>query len=249
MKAEARDPGLTFEWPRDGDFPFLLCGCVAASLAAHAAAFFLFRVADPPSAWIARPAPQVSVLTASSPEAIAALEWIAAQDPARTATAASVPPPGLLEGTYRPSYAGIRAAPLDPAETPVVVPFPAVRDALAVISSTAAQPAPPPVHTAPQPTAVSFSESMSRRAPKSLPAFTAKTRSTTPIEPTRYLIGVTANGEVRFVFLQSSSGNPALDQQAAAHLEDVVFAPDAAPITWASAVVTWGDETYAESGL
>jgi hypothetical protein len=60
---------------------------------------------------------------------------------------------------------------------------------------------------------------------------------------------VTANGEVRFVFLQSSSGNPALDQQAAAHLEDVVFAPDAAPIMWASAVVTWGDETYAESGL
>jgi hypothetical protein len=32
-------------------------------------------------------------------------------------------------------------------------------------------------------------------------------------------------------------------------LEDVVFAPDAAPIMWASAVVTWGDETYAESGL
>ena len=36
-----------------------------------------------------------------------------------------------------------------------------------------------------------------------------------------------------------------LDAQAAAHLEDLVFAPDEAPITWVTVVVTWGDEAYA----
>ena len=245
MKAEARDPGLTFEWPRDEGFPFLLCGCIVASLAAHAATFFLFRVAEPPSTRIARTAPQVSVLTPSSPEAIALLDWVAAQDPARAATTASVPPPGLLATTYRPSYATIRTTPLDPAETPVAVPVPAARDALAVITSTAAQPAPPVVHTAPQPTALSFSASVARRIPNPLPSLVAKTRATAPIEPTRHLIGVTAKGEVRFVFLQNSSGNPALDAQAAAHLKDLVFAPDEAPITWVAVVVTWGDEAYA----
>lgn len=247
MKAEARDPGLTFEWPRDEGFPFLLCGCIAASLAAHAATFFLFRVAEPPSTQLARTAPQLSVLTPSSPEAIALLDWVAAQDPALAATTASVPPPGLLATAYRPSYATIRTVPLDPAETPVAVPFPAARDALAVIASTAAQAAPPPVRSAPQPTSVSFSESVARRAPAPLPPLLAKTRAGATVEPTRHLIGVTGRGEVRFVFLQNSSGNSALDQQAAAHLEDLVFAPDDAPITWAGAVVTWGDEAYAET--
>ena len=246
MKAEARDPGLTFEWPREEGFPYLLCACLAASLAAHAATFFLFRVAEPPSTWIARTAPRVSVLTPSSPEASALLDWVAAQDPARAAATASVLPPGLLATAYRPSYATLRTVPLGPSEKVDTVPFPAARDALAIIASTATQAPPPPVRSAPLPTSFSFSESVARRAPAPLPPLVAQTRAGATVEPTRHLIGVTGSGEVRFVFLQNSCGQPALDAQAAAHLEDLVFAPDEAPITWATAVVTWGDEAYAK---
>ena len=80
-----------------------------------------------------------------------------------------------------------------------------------------------------------------------LPPLVLNARTAGPVEPTRHLIGVTGRGEVRFVFLQNSSGNAALDDAAAAHLQTLVFAPGDSPITWATATVTWGDDAYAEN--
>ena len=247
MKADAPDPNLTFDWPRREGFPFVLFACVAASLFAHAATFFLFQVADPLRTSLPRSAPQVSVLTPSSPEAIALLHWIDAQDPALVATANSVTPPGVFDIAYRPSYATMRTAPLGPVEQPVAVAFPPARDPLAIITSADARPSAPPAVSAPHPTAVIFSSALAGRAPAPLPPLSLKTRTAEPLEPTRHLIGVTARGEVRFVFLQSSSGNPALDDQAAAHLQTLAFTPGDAPITWATATVTWGDDAYLEN--
>ena len=244
MKADAPAPALTFDWPRREGFPFLLFGCVAASLFAHAATFFLFQVADPLGTTIPRTAPQVSVLTPSSPEAIALLHWIDAQDPALVAAANSVTPPGLFDIAYRPSYEK-KPAPLGPVEQPVAIAFPPARDPLSIIRSAEAKPMPPPAVSAPHPTAVIFSSALADRAPTPLPPLALKTRTAQPVEPTRHLIGVTDRGEVRFVFLQNSSGNPALDAQAAAYLQTLAFAASDAPITWATATVTWGDDAYA----
>lgn len=246
MKAPAPAPGLTFDWPRREGFPLVLVGCVALSLLAHAATFFLFQVDEPPGITIFHPAPRVSMLTPSSPEAIALLRWIDAQDPALVATAAGVVPPGLPDIAYRPSYATMRTAPLGPVETPVAVPFPPARDPLAVIASADPRPAPRPIPGAPQPTAVVFSAALESRVPAALPPLVPKVRAAEPVGPTRHLIGVIGGGAVRFVFLQSSSGHPALDDQAAAHLQTLVFAPHDAPITWATATVTWGDDAYAQ---
>ena len=104
MKAPASAENLTFDWPRREGFPFILFGCVVASFFAHAATFFLFQVADPLGTSIAPSAPQVSVLTPSSPEAVALLHWIDAQDPALVAAAYSVTPPGISDIADRPSY-------------------------------------------------------------------------------------------------------------------------------------------------
>jgi len=246
MKAGATSPALTFEWPRREGFPFVLLGCVAISLAAHAATFFLFQVTEPPGSTIARAAPQVSVLTPSSPEAVALLRWIDAQDPARAATIANTPPAALLETAYRPSYATMRTAPLGPVETAVAVPFPTARDPFEIIARAAARRAPPAPASGVQPTTVTFAEPLARRAPSAPPPLVPRQRATEPVEPARFLIGVTARGEVRFTFLQDSSGQPALDDQAAAHLQTLVFAPDEAPMTWASAAVIWGDDAYGE---
>lgn len=246
MKADAPAPSLTFDWPRREGFPFILLGCVIASLLAHAATFFLFQVNDPRGTSIPRTAPQVSVLTPSSPEAIALLHWIDAQDPALVASASSVTPPGLFDIAYRPSYATMRTAPLAPAETPVTVSFPSARDALAIITSTAPQPAVPPVAEQSHLTTVRFSSTLDGRTPTAPPALVLQTRALEPAEPTRHLIGVTDRGEVRFLFLQDSSSQPALDDQAAAHLQSLRFPPSEAPITWAIATVIWGDDAYAE---
>ena len=244
MKADATAPALTFDWPRREGFPFLLFGCVAASLFAHAATFFLFQVADPLRTSIPPSAPQVSVLTPSSPEAIALLHWIDAQDPALVAAANSVTPPGVFDVAYRPSYEKM-PVPLGPVEQPDAIAFPPARDPLSIIRSAEARPLPPPAVSAPHPTTVLFSSALADRAPVPLPPLILKTRTAAPVEPTCQLIGVTGHGEVRFVFLQNSSGNPALDEQAAAHLQTLVFATSEAPITWATATVTWGDDAYA----
>ena len=247
MKAPAPAASLTFDWPRREGFPFILFGCVAASLFAHAATFFLFQVADPPGTSIAPSAPQVSVLTPSSPEAIALLHWIDAQDPALVAAASAVAPAGLLDIPYRPSYATMRTAPLGPVEQPVAVPFPPARDPLAVIASGEVKAAAPPAVSTPQPATVRFSAALASRAPSPLPPLVLKTRAAAPVETTSHLIGVNDRGEVRFLFLQNSCGQPALDAQAAAHLQALAFAPNDAPITWATATVTWGDDAYREN--
>lgn len=244
MKAAASEPGLTFDWPRREGFPFVLFGFGAVSLLAHAATFFLFQVADPSGTTIPRTPPQVSVLTPSSPEAIALLHWIDAQDPALVAAAHSVTPPGLFDIAYRPSYATMRTAPLGPVEQAVTIPFPPARDPLAIIASADAKPLTPPAIAAPHPTAVSFSSALAARAPVPLPPLVLKARTAGPVEPTRHLIGVTDRGEVRFVFLQSPSGNAALDDEAGAHLQTLAFAPGDTPVTWATAIVTWGDDAY-----
>ena len=246
MKTPAPADRLTFAWPRPEGFPFILFGCVAASLFAHAATFFLFQVADPLGTSIPPSAPQVSVLTPSSPEAIALLHWIDAQDPALVAAASAVTPPGLLDIPYRPSYEK-KPAPLGPVEQPVAVPFPAARDPLAIIASGEVKAVAPPAIRAPQPTSVRFAAVLASRVPEPLPPLVLHTRATAPVEPTRQLIGVNDHGEVRFVFLQNSCGQPALDEQAAAHLQTLAFAPSDAPITWATATVTWGDDAYGEN--
>lgn len=247
MKTPAPADRLIFAWPRREGFPFILFGCVAASLFAHAATFFLFQVADPLGTSIPPSAPQVSVLTQSSPEAIALLHWIDAQDPALVAAASAVTPPGLLDLPYRPSYATMRTAPLGPVELPVAVPFPAARDPLAIIASAEVKAVAPPAVSAPQPTSVRFAAALASRVPEPLPPLVLKVRATAPIEPASYLVGVNNRGAVRFVFLQNSCGQPALDEQAAAHLQTLAFAPNDAPITWASATVTWGDDAYGEN--
>ncbi|MCE9609750.1 MAG: hypothetical protein K8R23_06030 [Chthoniobacter sp.] len=224
----------------------MLLGCVAISLAAHAGAFFLFQVTEPPGSTIARAAPQISVLTPSSPEAVALLRWIDAQDPALAATIASAPPTALLETTYRPSYATMRTAPLGPVENMVAVPFPAARDPFEIIARADARPAPPASAGVVQPTTLTFAEPLARRAPSAPPPLVPRQRANEPVEPARFLLGVTARGEVRFTFLQDSSGQPALDEQVAAHLQTLVFAPADAPMTWASASVIWGNDAYGE---
>jgi hypothetical protein len=217
---------------------------MAVSLLAHAATFVLFQASDPPRTSIARTAPTVSVLTPSSPEAIALLHWIDAQDPALVATANSITPPGIYDIAYTPSYATMRTAPLGPPESGAAVGFPPARDPLAIIGSADPRREFPPVVEPPRPTTFLFSGSLASRVPPSFPAFGWKSRAMTPVEASRFLIAVTDQGEVRFVFPQTSSGNPALDDQAAAYVQKLAFAPGDRPIVWATATVTWGDDAY-----
>jgi hypothetical protein len=245
MKAAPAGSALTFDWPGRERFPFILFGCVFLSLVIHAGTFFVFQVVYPQRVTIPPPPPQVALLTASSPENEALLRWIAAEDPALVATARSVVPASLLEVPYRPSYNLHRAAPLGSVETPAPLQFPPAHPPLTIIASAAPQPVPEAPAPLPMRTTLDVSTTLADRALKP-PAFHWKQRSAQPLQALRALIGVTAQGEVRFTFLQHSSGDETLDAEALAQLSQLSFAPGDAAITWATATVEFGAEAYAD---
>ena len=244
MKAGPVDTGLIFDWPERERFPFILFGCVFLSLVIHAATFYVFQVGYPQRVTIPPPPPLVSLLTPSNPENIALLRWIAAEDPALVATAHSVVPPDLLVVRYRPSWETVRTGPLGSVETPLPVQYPPPRSPLSIIGTTAPAPIPETRATLPMRTTLALSSALAER-PVKPPSFHWTQRSSLPLQPLRALIGVTDRGEVRFTFVQRSSGTAGIDAEALHQLASLRFAPGGGAITWGIATVDFGAEAYA----
>lgn len=243
MKAAPADTGLTFDWPERESFPFVLFACVLLSLLAHATTFVVFQVVYPQRVTIPPPPPQVSLLTASSPENEALLRWIAAEDPALAASAPGVVPPALLAVPYRPSFATARTPPLGSVEAPAPVKYPPARNPLAIIASASPHAAPEPGASLPMRTTLEISPAISDRGLKP-PTFVWKDRASQPLQPLRALIGVNARGDVRFTFLQRSSGADSIDTEALAQLARLSFGPASAEIAWGVVTVDFGAEAY-----
>jgi len=226
-------------------FPWLLFACVLLSFIAHTGSFLLFQVVYPQQASVPPPPPQVQLLTPETPQYAAIMSWVDAEDPALTASAHGVRPANLLEAPYRPSYAVQRTAPRGVPERPVAVQFPAARRPLEIIRS--AEPRvddtlPPP---GPLRTQWTLSPGLRERTLATPPDLAVAARTASVVEPSRYLIGVSERGDVRFVFLQQTSGNPDLDAAGARNLSRAVFAEKAGPTAWGHATIAWGDEVIA----
>ncbi len=244
MKVAPADTGLIFDWPERERFPYILFGCVFASLIVHAATFYVFQVEYPQRVTIPPPPPLVSLLTPSSPENEALLRWIAAEDPALVASARSVVPPDLLVVPYRPSFDTVRTGPLGSVETPVPLVFPPPRSPLSIIGITAPRPVPETRATLPMRTTIAFSSALADR-PIKPPTFHWTQLASQPLQPLRAMIGVTDRGEVRFAFIQRSSGAVGVDAEALRQLTQLRFSPGGDAITWAVATVDFGAEIYA----
>lgn len=244
MSAPVSEPDLTFQWPTEKGFPFVLFFCVLGSLLAHGATFVLFQVVYPERVTIPHPAPRVSLLTPTSPENIALLRWIEAEDPALIASESPVRPPSLVEVRYRPSFAEPRTDPLGaPDEAQRQIPFPPAVDRL--VAREVAPVAPAPASSTPLPTTIRFTGGLSSRSLENNPPLEFANPSTAPARPSEFLIGVDASGVVRFRFLQEASGDPSLDSVATAHLEKLRFAAAESPVTWGHAMVIWSLDAYA----
>lgn len=223
-------------------FPWFLFFCVALSFFAHAGTFLVFQVVYPQHVTVPPPPPQVQLLSPATPQYEAIMSWVDAEDPSLVASAHSVRPANLLEVPYRPSYAIQRTAPLGVTEAEVAVPFPAVRNPLAIIRSGESRIAAPTPQPGPLPSRLTLSPALAAQTLVQPPDLAVAARATSPVEPSRYLLGVTDRGEVRFVFLQQSSGAPALDAAGARSLTRATFDPIPTPITWGHATIAWGDE-------
>ena len=243
MSGSESEPDLTFQWPAEKGFPFVLFFCVLGSVIAHGATFVLFQVVYPERVTIPHPAPRVSLLTPSSPENIALLRWIEAEDPALIASESPIRPPGLVEVRYQPSFAELRTEPLGaPEEAPNQVRFPPAIDRLTARDAASKPTAAPSL--APRPSSIRFSDALSSRSLARNPAIEFPGQVVDPARPSHFLVGVDAGGVVRYQFLQDGSGNPALDALGAAHLGRIQFAASETPVTWGYATVVWSHDAY-----
>jgi hypothetical protein len=231
-----------------------MAGLIFAMLFLHSAAFFLFQAATPVINPPPRTAPPIQMLTATGPDGLPSAEnesllrWIDAEDPALVARVPNVPLQTRVEVPFRPSFATMRTPPLSlPAEAPTVQ-FPPARDALSLIMSgmPARESAQAPL--APRRTEVVFSEKLTERMLQP-PAFKPQARVAQLVQVSRFVMGVNADGETRFVFPQTEETGtvPALDQEAAAFLSTVRFKPQpGTPMLWTTAQVRWGDDIVPE---
>ncbi len=232
----------------EGKRGWLLAGCLFLSLAVHAAAVYLIQVAYPPPAALAPPPPEVSLLDLTNPANKALRGWIEAQDPARIHASRESAPMRLVEFPYQPSYAGMTSVPKPDPEEPLPLRAPPARDLAGLISLPEA----PSRDTAPAPASsrILFTGPLAKRGTGGPggrgEAGALSPRSATLLEPARFLIGVTGEGEARFCFLQRSSGDKAVDDKAEAFLLQMHFAPAAAALEWGVASFFWGNDAYAK---
>ena len=98
-------------------------------------------------------------------------------------------------------------------------------------------------------TSLAFSEGLSVRDGDPHASLQLATPSRVNLRPTVFLVGVGANGEVRYCFPQvrsegASSGDPKVDAQAEILLRAHPFLPSSTPLQWGFATFTWGAQAY-----
>ena len=249
MNAESYLPGpggLLFRWERPRQRKVAIAGFLLASAALHALCFYLFQVVYPPAISLLPPPAQVSLIAPTSDDSRAFLNWLEAEDPAlatRTERPADARAFQLPKLAHVPSYLAVppklkelpprrisHAAPsaMPPAPVPVA---PAANSAPPVLASTV----------------LIFSDELGE-LPITRPEliFQASLRRDAP-ESARFRFAVDSLGLVRYSFLEHSSGDAALDEQARHYLVLCRFAIGERPhsgdaLTWATATFEFGTD-------
>jgi hypothetical protein len=246
MNAESSKP-LLFSGQESGIIPWTLLGFILLSACVHAFCFFLFQLVYPPASRVGPPPVQVGLIAPGTPEADAILRWIDSEDPALAAEPGHAPIPGLMSLPYIPSYATVHARPAMAPSPAQPLPYPAGASGLELVKMAASQPATPPRPPAPAATVLTFSGPLKSVALDSVPSLESLHEGDLgELQPARFLLGVSDKGEVRYVFLQDSSGDKTLDAGASRLLAAVRFTPTATPSMWGFATFYWGSGVYTQ---
>jgi hypothetical protein len=243
---------LVFSGQEAGLIPWTLLGFILLSACVHAFGFFIFQIIYPPVAGAGPPPVQVGLLAPGTPEADAILRWVDSEDPALAAQPGHAPIPGLMSLPYIPSYQTVHARPAMAPPTDRPLPYPDGASGLELVKMAASQPAASPPPPAPAGTVLSFSGPLRNAAVESVPSLGSLHEGELgKLQPARFLLGVTDQGEVRYVFLEDSpsglfgSGDKTLDASASRLLVQIRFRPSGAPLTWGFATFFWGSGVYA----
>jgi len=246
VKVPLNDLGLIFAWDDRRQRKATIIGFVFASLMLHALCFYAFQIVYPPTVALLPPPGRVTLISPNTAEGRVLLRWLEAEDPALAST--TQPPERELLSLptiqHLPSYSLHRPVLKEPPLINADVGVPSANPPSPVENPR--QPVPSATHL--YPTAVHFSAELESTTVPQGPAmrFTASGQESPRVAEFR--IGVSAKGDVRYCFLESSSGDAALDEQARKYLTLFRFSDLRPPqvegdaFVWGTATIDWGND-------
>lgn len=242
---------FTFSRLEPGIIPWTLLGFILLSACVHALGFYLFQTIYPPVAHLAPPPAQVGLIVPGTPEADAILRWIDSEDPALTAEPIKAPVPGLTSLPYIASYETVHAHPAMAAAPEKPLPYPSGVNGVDLVKIAAAHETPSASPAPQEPTVLSFSGPLENAALSPLPPLDVlrETELGTDLLPATFLLGVSDTGDVRYLFIQESSNDKALDAAAGRLLGQVKFRSSSTPITWGFATFHWGAAVFSQPSM
>jgi hypothetical protein len=236
---------LLFHWEPPRKRRTAIAGFLLASAALHAFCFYLFQVVYPPAIALLPPPARVSLIAPDTPEGRTLLNWLEAEDPAlatqtqRPADARAFQLPKLV---HVPSYLAVPPALKQPPWHP---PAPGIPSAMPP-GPVPVPPAPEPASASVAPSTLTFSGGL-QALPVSHPEFAFRASIREAPQNARFRVAVDATGVIRFAFLQQSSGDATLDEQARQYLVLSRFAKTdslttLSGLTWATASFEFGTD-------
>jgi hypothetical protein len=239
---------LIFGWDRPGKGKWAITGFLFASLAVHAFGFYLFQIVYPPAVALLPPPGRVSLIAPNSDEGRVLLRWLDAEDPALASTTqAPVDGKSLVMPTiqHAPSYLGRQSPLKDIPPAPQELRIPSARPPGPV--ERAAPRAQPSARTVP--TIVRFSSEFEKFGVGQYPEFRFTASGHESPQAAQFRVAVDEAGELRYCYLQTSSGDPSLDEQARKYLALCRFphlarnpSPGPKTLSWGTASVEWGND-------
>jgi hypothetical protein len=239
---------LVFRWERPGRGKWTLTGFLLGSLFFHALGFYLFQIVYPPAVSLLPPPGRVSLISPDTDEGRQLLRWLEAEDPALASTTQPAPDAKALvlpTIQHAPSYLGHQPTLKDLPPPPPALRIPSAHPPAPVEKPSA----PVQIVTTPVSTMIRFSPELDSLITPQTPEMKFSISSREAPESARFLVAVNEKGEVRHCFLQTSSGDAALDEQARKYLALTRFpairnSPSSilASLTWGTATLEWGND-------
>ena len=237
-----------FDWNPKPRRKISLISFIIGSTVLHGLCFYVFQIVYPPTVALLPPPARVHLITPATEEGRLLLRWIEAEDPALSSTTQRQPraeafaPPNVA---HVPTYLN---------RQPALKELPPYQPDLRVPSSRPPGPVPLPRPSPPPPagitrTSVTFAGDANVLGAAQVPPlhFTASPKE--PPQAAQFRVAISPRGDVRHCFVQISSGDRALDEQARRYLLLARFPEiksqqptSRSDLTWTTATVEWGND-------
>jgi hypothetical protein len=245
--ASQSDLGLIFAWDKPRQRRLAITGFLLLSLLLHALCFYAFQIIYPPAIALLPPPGRVTVITPNTADERVLLHWLEAEDPALASTTQPRDQKSLSVPTvqHAPFYLMHQPA---LKETPPFTPNPGIPSAH---PPAPVEPLPVPTQTVTRisPTIMRFSAELETVSAVQIPEMKFGASGPETPQTAQFRIAVGEKGDIRYCFLENSSGDAALDEQARNYLARARFPAIRNPqsairdgLVWGMAIIEWGND-------